>query len=178
MGNIKRLSDSLIPDSYGKIINVSNWRYIKEGPYHNQEGLYIAKDDCRLFFIVGLSTEELHAINYNDLTIEKSVIHLRNILSCPNCAGKGTVDWLQNITKTPPIRKGYNKYWDFVRDKKGSMKEIHSKIDQSLKTKELKTFILSSPLKEKNMYFCTVCHGSGLWLGPAVVIKEFFLEKC
>lgn len=177
MGNIQSLEDSLVPESQAKLIDVSNWRYIKDGSYHNQEGLFIVLHNCRLFFMPELSIDEFHNINYKNLTVKKYSIHIRNVLTCIDCAGKGVVDWLQNVTKTPPIRRGYCKYWDYVRDKKGPIRNVYC--GDAFHIGTYKTLIVSTPVKKDEMFYCTACHASGLRLGRNTVIrKEFFLEKC
>lgn len=177
MGKIACLEDSLVPETHGKIIDVSNWRYIKKGSYHDKDGLFMVLNNCRLFFIAGLVIDEFHNINYKNLTVRKSVVHIRNVLTCTYCSGYGIVDWLQNVTKTPPLRRGYVKYWDFVRDKKGPIREVYC--GDAFHIGAYKTLIISTPVKEDEMFYCTICRASGLRLGNRTVVrKEFFLEKC
>lgn len=177
MGQIRCLDGSLVPIAHGKLIDVSNWRYINKGSYHNREGLFIVLHTCRLFFIAELSTKEFHTINYNNLTVTKYVINIRNVLTCPDCNGYGVVDWLQNVTKSPPIHRDYVRYFDYVRDKKGMLKDVYCGDDFHIGT--YKTLTISSPVKKDEMFYCTTCYASGLRLGRRTVIrKEFFLEKC
>lgn len=177
MGKIRCLEDSLVPETHGKFIDVSNWRYVKKGSYHDKDGLFMVLNTCRLFFIAGLIIDEFHNINYENLTVKKHVVHIRNVLTCPDCNGFGVVDWLQNVTKFPPKRTGYVKYFDYVRDKKGLIKEVYC--DEHLHIGGYKTLTISTPIKEDEMYYCTTCHGSGLRLGRRTVLrKEFFLKEC
>lgn len=169
MGTIKCLKDSLI-DSNRKFLDVSNWRYLREGTHYDEPGTFMVLANCRLFFIGDLSIKEIHNINYKDLTITKLVIHIRNFLCCPDCDGVGSVDWIQNATKSnPKERYAPSNFYQFTRDKKGLVKKVDCK--------SYKKITLSSPVKNKDMHYCTTCCGCGLRIGKAVVTKEFFLEK-
>lgn len=170
MGQIKCIKDSLVSEPYGNILNINNWRYIREGNHHDRPGVFMILENCRLFFIGDLSIEEIHNINYKNLSPNKLVIYIRNVLCCLDCDGVGTVDWIQNVTKANP-KKRFDpaSFYQFTRDKKGVVKEIHCITG--------KTLIVSSPVKKKGMNYCATCYGSGLRVGRSVVIKEFFLEK-
>lgn len=171
MGRIKYIKDSLVLEPYGKSLNVSNWRYIREGNHNDHSGIFMILENCRLFFIGDLSIEEIHNINYKNLTTKKLVIHIRNVLCCLDCDGLGLVDWLQNITKANPKKRFEPAaFYQFTRDKKGVVKEINCGAH--------KTIIISSPVKKEGMHYCKTCEGTGLRTGDIVITKKFFLEKC
>lgn len=176
MGMIKCTEDSLIGKSQRPELDISNWRFLKEGKYDNKEGSFLGLHNCRVFFIVDITIDEIHDINYNNLTIRKAAIHIRNSLSCNICNGMGIIDWIQNVNKVPPRRPQYRQYCNYIRDKKGPIRNLYSTVGTGAYQGEIFT---STPVKPEAFYFCSSCHASGLrWLNSTVINKEFFLEKC
>lgn len=163
-------------------IRIQNWRSIQSGRREKEgEVLYIVLSSCLKVFIVDLSIEELHEINYCNKTIKKPFMFSKIPLVCRFCQGFGFIYWIDEMTGNPtnPDNKTYsytrqNEKFNFDRNPQG---EIVVMSDEYMPHD--KPYYNSTPYIIEGQMICKYCHGSGLHLTNNYKIqKRIYIENC
>jgi len=123
---------------------IYNWRTIQ--PTSN--GLIVTFSTCEQFSFPNLTMDDFHEINYCNKTVKMPFSYLQENLICDICHGKGTLDWIDNITKYVKYTEGME--FSYLRNPKGP---IRKKLG----------YYFSTPHLKKGQYLCSACYGSGLY---------------
>ena len=167
--------DALSSD-HSKVIRIDNWRYIREdfSQEHRDIGRGSYVFGYGLYFIPGISAEDLIDISNNDKTIEAFFYKLHHGDPwCHRCQGAGKLNWIQNA-------KGGNE-----RNRPGYTYDEHHKVyrrnskcvmaySRSSYYSQNKQLYLSPTLVDEGELMCRECKGTGLWLNATVHIFQGF----
>lgn len=150
-------------------IDLYNWRLMSE--WEKGVSVCIGPD---LFIIEDLNQEQVHELNFNNQTIIRSYKFERICLTCPVCAGKGTVDWIAKATASAHRVHTL----DFFRDPKGPVHYFYPE-DWEGPQSEFDWFMTSTPALKLGMELCPHCHGCGLNLVKRVEpVNRYSILRC
>ena len=177
MGTVKQPDqlDALHAD-HSKLIRIDNWRYMREdfSQEHGDIGRGTYVFGYGLYFIPGISAENLIDISDNDGTIETFFYRLHHGDPwCHRCQGAGKLNWIQNakggVERSRP-GYAYDKHHKvYKRNPKCTM--VYSRSSWQSQDKQL---YLSPTIVDEGELMCRECKGTGLWLNATVHIFKGF----
>jgi hypothetical protein len=166
---LQNFSKEMVTDFERKPIRISNWRYISYTLGSVIDEIHV----CINYFIYSifdLSPSEFYKLSNNPTkNLYKNFKLQRGSLLCSVCNGRGTVDWIKNVTLESRTAGQDSKA--FVRDRKGKI-NIYS-----TETIPKKIFYLSSPQLRKGENYCRKCHGSGILTNYNTVFERSIEPK-
>lgn len=158
-----------------RVIQLANWRAIREHDRHGTDGLYIILPSFRMYFIPGMTMEQFHNHNHQNDILDVPYEYIKNVLSCEKCNGEGKLDWVE-VTRGKPQQQyhhGYGEGYTYTRHRRGIVHMINVGWGPKIKPYHISTAFL-----RKGEEHCNVCSGTGLLMAEEGLIKESYkLEK-
>lgn len=146
------------------IMNLENWRALREGKHNGADGLFIITINFRTYFIPEFTMTMLHEANYCNKKLDIPYEYIKNVLSCDKCFGKGNTDWITAArgARPQPFHHGEGK---FIRNKKGPVLVVSLHPD-------FKKHHVSTAYTAKGETLCKRCCGTGLYLVKQDLVRE------
>jgi len=148
-------------------VRITNWRYI----IPKDNGILTCVSNY-LFFIYDIKLKDFVEIASKNIKKSYNFEYQNHTLVCPQCRGRGVIDWVNKVIKEPPDHNGkfYGPYTDTPAYKRGALVKKITPWDGDV-------IYISGPPKKLGEEYCVECHGCGVLLAPSIksieVVKNF-----